>query len=294
MSMRYYYSKQGSNERHGPVAAGDLVHLCRSGQLDPLTLLVCREGGEWTKAVDDPALGLVSDAQMIGAPGGSSGGASGGAVGGAIGGQPGGLGYFSAGMDINGRAKANLVGYATATGPRGEWPLNGEQLRQFAVAAMLRKRILGAYNLLRLFFLLSVIGSAIMLLAVLIGFAASRPGRATAGAMEMAIPMAFVIGVTVLYGFCMRATYYCRSWGPLVPGILTAIGMLFSVGSFVLLSMAAPNAGGAGIAGISIILQLLIGGAFAFVFFRAFAAIGPYLNTPIWCQEALAVSERAK
>lgn len=279
MSTRYYYSKQGTNERHGPIAAGELAQLCRSGVLDPLTLLVCREGGEWANPIDDPALGLVSDAQVV-APAAQAT-------------QQGGIGYFSAGMDISARTKATLQKFATATGPRGEWPLNAMQLNQFAVAAMYRRRILAAHGVLRLFYFLGLIASAILLLVFLIMLASPRGGRG-AGIAETGIPLAVLVGVTALYGFCARATFYCRTWGPLVPGILVVVSMLFTVSTMLIASASSSRVGGLEFAVVGFIIQLLIAGAFAYVFFRAVAAIPPYLNAPVWCQEALALSEQVK
>jgi hypothetical protein len=96
----------------------------------------------------------------------------------------------------------------------------------------------------------------------------------------------FYAGLTALYYFAWKGTVRSQAWAPLTMGILFSLGALFYVG---MIALAQSNSRGGDATAILIggSFGVLLVGAFAYVSFRAYAAIPQYLRQPAWCQELL-------
>ncbi|MFT3788848.1 MAG: hypothetical protein QM770_22200 [Tepidisphaeraceae bacterium] len=202
-----------------------------------------------------------------------------------------GIGYFSERQDLNARALRNLQGFATPTGPRGDWPLNDIHLMEFANAVILRKRILAASGAARLLCGLGVIACAIMGLTALGLLFSSRTGPAEM--LAFGIPFVVLLAITVVYGLAARAIRECKNWASITLGSLMSVGAVVSVGASVI-AMGNARQADTGPLMLVTVVYLVIYGVFIYTFFRATVATPRYLATPVWCQEVLAVSEKPK
>lgn len=332
MSTRWYYAKAGTNDRQGPVSVEQVHEKLRSGELNGNDI-VWRPGlPQWAPIHAMPELGAapsappaprppprlpptpppplhgpvgphsshhpgvptaqpapqaVQAAQAIHAPAPAepvSTAAS------SVAGAPA-VGYFTPGADMPTRARENLAKYAKGTGPIGDWPLSDAHVVELATAVKYRKRILGASNAAMLIF-------AVQAILAIVYLAAGLTGRSR-DLVPMLIAAAVALLFAILFLLAARAMKYCKAWGSLVTAILASISLVgvltFGALGVVGIGMA-PGARFGEITGMILGLgfAFLINLAFVIVFWRGWAATGTYLDSPLWCQEALAVAEKAK
>lgn len=319
MSTRWYYAKAGTNDRHGPVGVEEVQAKLHSGELN-VNDIVWRPGlPQWAPIGAMPELNaappaprpptrlppvppppmhaqhashMSQPAPAVAVPMAEAPISSPAAPVAESAAQP--VGYFTPGADMPARARENLASYAKATGPIGDWPLNDGHVLQLADAVKWRKRILAAAGLTRFFFILYTL-LLVVLVLVAVGQMLSN-SNFNRDVLPMLIATAVALPFTILFGLAARAIKYCRSWGSLVLAILTTLGILVQIGSLVIVQVA--NTSGAvrrdGTELIGAVIGLLIGIAIAAVYWRAFSANSRYLESPVWCQEALAVAEKAK
>ena len=297
--MDWFYTMAGTNERQGPRTFDRMKEKIRSGELGPNDKAWRVGMSQWTPVAQVPELAALLPGAMQRAMPVAQSEVGSGAVGvGTVAASAAhDLTYYAPRIDTPARVLENLRKYAPATGPTGDWPLSDGHLEQFSTAVKLRKRILGGANLARLMFALALIAFVIIGVSALVAFAG------TTSAQRSAIPMLIFAGVffpfVLLYWFCGQAIRYCRAWGSLVMAILVSIGLIVQLASMVMIVIAI-SAASSGRTSDTIpallggVFGILVGVAFAWVFWRAWAATGKYLATPVWCQEAIAISELAK
>ncbi len=308
MSTRWYYAKAGTNDRQGPVAVEQVQEKLRTGELTGSDI-VWRQGmPQWAPIGAMPEFGSAPRpiapplppraapvAQPMSAPAAPApvqplegGGVAPTAV-------PHSVGYFTPGADMPMRARQNLAKFATPTGPLGDWPLNDGHVMQLAEAVKWRKRIIAASGLTRFFFLIYTL-IAIVMVCITVAMLVSSKNFARDG-LPMLIASAVIVPFAVLFGFAGKAIRYCRSWGALVLAILCTLGLVVQVASLVLVQFAPRSGASSRSDGSELIggaIGLFIGIAIAVVYWRAYSATPKFLNSPVWCQEALAVAEQSK
>jgi hypothetical protein len=194
------------------------------------------------------------------------------------------VGYYNPSGTLPPRAAATLSKHAKPRGDVGDWPLDDAQVAQFDAALKLRKRIDGAASLFRLLFLIIAIADVA---GIFVALAMVSNPRGPAGAMiGIFVGGLFYAGLTALYYFAWKGTVRSQAWAPLTMGILFSLGALFYVG---MIALAQSNSRGGDATAILIggSFGVLLVGAFAYVSFRAYAAIPQYLRQPAWCQELL-------
>ena len=194
------------------------------------------------------------------------------------------VGYYNPSGTLPPRAAATLSKHAKPRGDVGDWPLDDAQVAQFDAALKLRKRIDGAASLFRLLFLIIAIADVA---GIFVALAMVSNPRGPAGAMiGIFVGGLFYAGLTALYYFAWKGTVRSQAWAPLTMGILFSLGALFYVG---MIALAQSNSRGGDATAILIggSFGVLLVGAFAYVSFRAYAAIPRYLRQPAWCQELL-------
>lgn len=200
------------------------------------------------------------------------------------------IGYYTPRVDLPARVAANLAKHVRPTGPTDEWPLSDAHIDQFALAVRFRKHMLSSANASRLIFALCAISGVITLVAALMG--RQRDMIAMIGAAGVYL----LIGC--LFAWFASATRRGRAWGSLVPAILATLSLVLTVAGVLLVHSAntgGPTASSAATASLVVgILSFLITLAFATAFWRGFSSTPKFLNTPVWCQEALVVAEKSK
>ena len=194
--------------------------------------------------------------------------------------------YYAPGNSMPPRAMVALNKHVRPTGDVGDWPLDDVRVIQFDQALKLRNQINGATSLYRLLFLVLCIADVIIFILTVAaaGNARNVRGPDLTGFAVFAV----LVGFSVLYYFTWKATRYCQRWAPMTMGILFALGGIANLVQMSQLISASSNSAPAMFACVGTLVAMVIPGAFAFVSFRAFAAIPGYLRQPAWCQELLA------
>jgi hypothetical protein len=284
-----WYWAQGE-ERNGPVTSGAIARLVADGKLGAADLIWKEGMADWipvsrvpalTKYLQkSPAAPLASAAQVAPAPMEVETEAE------PVGQMPSAVGYYNPSGSMPPRAAETLRRHARPRGDIGDWPLDDPRVMQFDQALRYRKKIDGAASLYRLLFLLISIVDVVGLIAGVAAMTSARgPAQATAIAAIAGIG-AIYIGLTVLYYFAWKGTTRSQTWAPLTMGILFSIGVAFYVVMMVFVGMSSgPHDTTAVYIGAA--FGIVIVGAFAYVSFSGYAAIGPYLQQPAWCQELL-------
>ncbi|MGA2442429.1 MAG: DUF4339 domain-containing protein [Tepidisphaeraceae bacterium] len=269
IEVKWFYAQGG--QQSGPISAADLKELIGRGQIGPADM-VWHEGmpkwapaGEMPELMPPQAAGTVTAAKPIT------------------------VGYYTSTLGFPQRAVANLRGHATPRGDTGDWPLDDVRISHFEETVKLRKKVAAAASLYRSLLLLTAISFAVMLPVSL--FAVFSAGN-SARAMSVGIlPITGVmLGFCFLYYFANRATRKSQRWAPLTMFIIFLASGVLQVVSILGLS-AAPVATGPGpglpAPFVGLIIVLVFVAAFAYVSWRAFAAIPQYLAQPAWCQELI-------
>lgn len=323
MSTRWYYAKAGTTERQGPVTVEQIQQKVAAGELGADDIAWRSGMPQWAPIGHLPELAsgrapapvpprLPPMAQVVPSPKAVPPAQAAvptavpvasyaelaratGATPKAEAASPQSVGYFTPGGDMPMRARANLAGYAQGTGPVGEWPLSDDHVLQLAGAVKWRKRILAAAGLTKFFYILYLLLAIVMVLVTI--FTAATSKNYNRDLVPVAGVTVFAVPFAVLFGLAQRAIRFCRVWGSLVMGTLTTLGILVQFGAFLVTQSAAPSGmssrtGGPEVFAMALYLAIAI--AIAAVYWRAFSANSKYLNSPLWCQEALAVAEKAK
>jgi hypothetical protein len=268
-NARWFYAR--GSQQTGPVSFDQLRQLAASGQLGPQNMIWAEGTPAWVPAGTQAALfaEVVASAAVAAAPN-----------------TAGALDYFEPAAGLPPRAAAALRGHGRPSGDVGDWPLDDARVAQFKQTLALRKKITAAAGLYRLFLLLTIIALVFMLFGLLFAVGSGARGTGGVAAMGMGLMVAMMGGFCVLYYFAWRATMRSQRWAPLTMFILIIISILINVGSLALQASAGTTGDTvAGIVGIIVILG--IGGLFAFVSWRSYAAIPRYLGQPAWCQELI-------
>jgi hypothetical protein len=196
------------------------------------------------------------------------------------------VGYYNPSGSMPPRAAQTLRMHARPRGDTGDWPLDDARVAQFDQAWKLRKRIDGAASLFRLLFLLIAIADVVGLIGGAVALSNARGPSAMASLFFLLGAGSVYVGLTVLHYFAWKGTVRSQAWAPLTMGILFSLGAAGYVALMFFVGMASgPRDTTAVYAGFG--FAVLIVGALAYVSFRGFAAIGPYLRQPAWCQELL-------
>ena len=267
VEAKWFYAQGG--QQSGPISAADIKELIGRGQVGPADM-VWHEGmpkwvlaGEMPELMPPQAAGTVTAAKPIA------------------------VGYYTSTLGFPPRAVVNLRGQAAPRGDTGDWPLDDVRISHFEQTVKLRKKVAAAASLYRSLLLLTAISFAVMLpISVFAVFSAGNSARAMSVGI---LPVTGVmLGFCFLYYFANRATRKSQRWAPLTMFIIFPASGVLQVVSILGLS-AAPAAMGPGPAAPSfaLIIVLLFVGAFAYVSWRAFAAIPQYLAQPAWCQELI-------
>jgi len=289
MSAQWHYTRNG--ESVGPVTAEELRRLAGAGGLAP-TDLVWKDGmGDWQPARNikglfaataaaaarpvaaaapqktTPAAAVPASALPSPAPAAA---------------EASQISYFSSTSGLTERTVKIMNGYASATGDRGSWPLDDQQLTEFKQAEAARKKIRNAASLYRGLFALCVIATVIVVIAG--AFAASGPRGGGSMLIPLGITIALTGGMCVLYHFASGATRKCHRWAPLTLFILFLLTIALQLFS---LSMLAMSSRGPGAEMVAPILGMILPAAFAASSWQAYVSIPKFLASPMWCQEAL-------
>jgi hypothetical protein len=300
----WYYTSAG--QQVGPVTAAQLKQAAQSGQLTP-TDLVWKDGmPDWTsatklKGIFDPT--TPEPALTAAGP------------------QPGGpaaqrapqphytppqypavvtqasqIAYYNPTAGLGARLASTMKGFPTPTGPQDQWPLADVHLGQLAVAESHRKHIRALASLFNLFFVLGVIGSFLLSIAVVIMLAFSPRSARGLGDPMFIVNAGISIGTTILYYFAARETRRCRAWPAILFTILFGLAILFVFGSVFFattITVRGPGSGagmlGAGMIGA--VLVCVIPFAFLWMCIKAMTAIPRFLACPVWAQEALVAAK---
>jgi hypothetical protein len=289
MSAAWHFSRNGQSE--GPISSDQLKQMAAAGELAPADMIWKDGMADWVPASKIKGLfgGGVTTAvrpataaqRVAAAPAPQDGEIDVAPVA-----EPASqIGYFSNASGISARTAAVLKGYAAATGDRGDWPLNDQQLVDFQLTEKYRKKIRNAAGLYRLLFALMIIALVIVVIA---GFAAMGSGG---GAALIGLVTAFAVmgGITVLYYFAAEGTKKCHRWAPLTMFILFMIGVVLQGIGMILIIASSDRDTGAALFGS--VIGMLFPIAFAVSSWQAFSAIPKFLGSPMWCQEALVGSK---
>jgi uncharacterized membrane protein YeaQ/YmgE (transglycosylase-associated protein family) len=199
------------------------------------------------------------------------------------------IAYFTPRVDMPARVLANLANHARPTGPTGEWPLNDTHIEQFAQAVRLRKRMLGSIAASRLLFAINAIASVVV-------FAVALGGRQSEMFAMLGAAGLYLLLGCLFYWFASAARR-SRAWGSLVPAILATVLLAFTIAAYVFMYLSVAQNAPANLFLVTFlpaIIGSLIVLAFVVAFWRGFLATSKFLNTPVWCQEAVVVGEKSK
>jgi hypothetical protein len=309
MGGDWYYNKNG--QQLGPVNFDQLKDLAATGQLIASDMVWRHGMGHWTRAGivkgvfggDASTAGsalappLPVGTQVITPTGtatpppmqyqqpmvtspmnpGSQPGIFQGSYDGAIPGAAATLEYVTA---ASARAGSALAGFPPGTGSRDEWPLSPQQLAQLQLAEKDRKPIRNLAGLLRMLFLLCIIGLVCLLLAAAGGGFGFGRRSSSDDAVVFWFVMGMLTGFCTLFFFAGRASMKCQSWGALV---LIALSSLWIALNIVAAVMNAGEDAIIGFAALGSIIPLLI----LISSIQAYTAMSRFLASPLWCQEAL-------
>jgi hypothetical protein len=267
MSEQWYYAR--NNQQFGPISAARLLEMVDSGELSE-DALVWREGmTHWQQAGRARRLFEAGPAVHAAAP------------------PPDPLaqiGYYSATADMSSRTMQILRGFASPTGPRGDWPLSDAHLAQLAETERHRKAIRafnGMCHVLVLLCVLGTVGALMALLAAPSGRTARNPMLVAGGGV-----LAVYLGLGVLFYICGRAALKARIWGPITVCVFLTLGIVVLLGVGLMAIGSGSRVDQTGTV-ILLFFLVLIGGALLWVNIRGMVAIPKFLASPVWAQEAL-------
>ena len=284
----WHYSR--GSEQHGPVSSIQLKQMAASGELLP-TDLIWKDGMPgWiaagkirglfdASAAAQPAASLAApppESAPLSAPG-----------------QPidqttSPIEYYSPSGGAHSRVAETMKGFPPPTGLQSDWPLTDVHLAQLKEAERQRKAIRTFSSLCQLFVLIYALGAVIFFIGMF-----EAAGGPAAAPMFRGESMAFFGGALVttlamatLYYLAGRAAFKCRIWGPITVLVLLAIGMLWTLLSFLFTVSASTSADSSAMI-IFLAVSIGIGGALIYICVRGITAISRFLACPLWAQEAL-------
>jgi hypothetical protein len=212
--FEWHYTKD--KQPHGPVNSTQLKALAASGQLLP-TDLVWKDGmTQWVPAAtlksmfDSAPTTATSDAPVPTAhkaPESPTDPA-----------QLASIPYASLTTDMNSLAVATLRGFPALTGPRGDFPLTEDELKQLALTAKARAPIRRAAALYFVLFISGLLFAAAFLTFFLLissRFNSARGGMPPEAAGEILLWLGIIAGLSILCLFASRGTYKCQIWAPI-------------------------------------------------------------------------------
>lgn len=325
MSTRWYYAKAGTTDRQGPVTVEQIQEKLRTGELTPADIIWRQGLPQWAPISAMPELSagppmparpsaaprlppmppgprpasvvpVSSPVHAVSAPEHAVAIEPVARPTAPIG--PASVGYFAPSGDMPEHARENLEGYGKATGPVGDWPLSEQHLEELSNASRLRKSILAGVNVCRLVQIVALIFLLIFAFSGVVGLFSDRTS-AKAMMVTMFGLAGFMLFVIILMQVFAGSMRRCRAWASLVMAILMTLYTLLQVAGFVVTALGAaagsntyssgdvPFIYGAGA------IAFLILSVLCFALWKSYAATSKFLNTPVWCQEALVVAETA-
>jgi hypothetical protein len=210
--FEWHYTKD--KQPHGPVNSTQLKALAARGQLLP-TDLVWKDG--MTQWVPAATLKSMFDAAPATAPAPVP------TAHNALD-QPtdpaptASIPYYSPTTDMNALAVATLRGFPALTGPRDDFPLTEDELKQLALTAKTRAPIRRAAALYFVLFISGLLFAAAFLTFFLLissRFSSARGGMPPEFAGEILLWLAILAGLSILCLFASRGTYKCQIWAPI-------------------------------------------------------------------------------
>ena len=279
MPANWYLSSQGRQlgpfpsskvlaaHKAGKVAAADLVWRDGMAQWQPLSEVLAELESEASTAArpvaaapNPAAVAPTADAPSVAAVAAPAY-------------APSTVAYFNPSGDLTERVRKALKGMPPATGPRGEFPLNDQQLDTLKHAAGLRRKINLFDGLCRVLGAIGMIVGVVTLIGAL-GMSGRMP-------MEGVLTGFALLGISVLNYFCGVAARKCQLWGPITFIALNGLALIFQVGA-VAMSPAPFEA-----IMLPAILSLVIAALLLIAGINALISIRPFLNAPVWVQEAI-------
>ncbi len=282
MGEQWHYTRNG--ESAGPVTTEELKQRMLTGQIRPDDLVWKMGMAEWLPAgkinglLPAAPVATASAARPVPAMFASPAAVQ------PMAAEAAPIGYFSTTSGLPARTANTLKGYAPATGDCGDWPLSDQHMVHLKAAGAIRKKIRNCALLYKSLFALSLIGVVCIGISLLITLASGPRGG---GARSMAIfgtIVAFLLGFTLLYYFCWRATMKCQRWAPLTMFIIFMLGIAFNLLGIVVASMS-TRAGAEEMIGP--IVGIILPAIFSVTSWRAYSAIPQFLSQPMWSQEVL-------
>lgn len=269
MGVWYYEQNQA---RFGPVDLPFLKTLIEQGKVHRHNL-VWREGlPQWTAAAEIPELFAPATTNELGdIPEASAASRSE-------------LGYFAG--TLPSRAQQTLKGHAPPSGDVGTWPLDDAMLAQWKDATAIRRKIFGAAQLMRLVFVLSLLGAIVTLCIGVITFLTGSQRQQSESLVMLGVSVFYAV-IATLYFFLYRYTMRSHFWAPLTFAILMGIGILGILGTGVIDLLN----GGRGEAMMIGVFGSILPVIFLFVAIRGMTAIPQYRRSPAWCQELIAAAK---
>jgi hypothetical protein len=275
MSEWYYTRGEG---QLGPVSSAQLQELAGCGDLRP-TDLVWKEGmTEWvaatklgieftpaaTPTADRPAPAPVAAGEGDGADRVS-------------------IPYYSATSNMNTLARVALRGFSPLTGPRDDFPLTEEELKQLARTARLRAPIVQAATLyLALFFggLLTTVTMLALYLLIVARFGAFGATVQPQATSAYFIWVGIVGGLSVLCLLASRATRKCQLWAPIAMIVHFALWIAYLAWTVIsnFSDLGSPD----GLVTVVLFAFVIPPLAFLLMSVAALSRIKPFLRRPLW------------
>jgi hypothetical protein len=305
---RWYYSKNG--KRRGPVSAAKLKDLLRTFEIAPDDRVIAHGMTEWKfpseiqdLLVNAPEPAAVAPAEaMPAAPDPRP----------AIAIDDGlddrfpTIPYYSAAGKLSPRAQGVLMDFPAPTGPAGESPLRDRHLTELRAAAR-HERALRQFNALCVilawssvvFFLLPTL---LQMFFFSFGPMGPRGGSPITGMTPISTLFGLLLAKAVLVGvyfFAGRAALRARLWAPITVLSLACLQLIYIVyTTYQLLSRALTIfrspwyffSSGIFITLIPVLILIVILGIIIGVAVRATRAVPRFIDSPVWCQEALVVA----
>ena len=280
MAAEWFYTKQGQQQRQGPVSREQLKQLAAEGALRPGDLVWTVGMPQWSAA--SSVAGLFNGESVTAATALASAAAP---VAMTTAASP--IGYYSGPGALPERPAAALRGHAPPQGDVGTWPLDDTHVARWERAVAIRKKINGAAQLYRALLLLTIIGGTVVGMIALFSLMATS-ARTRAEAWPMLIAFGFLAGFGALYFFAGRATYRSQRWAPLTMFVIFMVAVALNLlGAVMTLADSNARASEITAAMAGVVLGMILPVIFAVVSWRAFAAIPDYLMQPAWCQELI-------
>jgi hypothetical protein len=199
--------------------------------------------------------------------------------------------YYSPTTNMNTLAVSALRGFPAMTGPRGEFPLSEEQLKQVATTARFRAPIRRAAALYKvLFFIGLVLVSALVVTYLLITTRYSALGGQvqTQASSDYFMRIGIIVGLSALCLIASKATDRCQIWAPITmivhfAGWLIYFGWeVYSLGDL---------GGSAGPAVVMMSFAMIAPTTFLLMSVFALTHVKRFLRRPLWTVHLLVQSK---